>query len=257
MARASVRSIAIVILIVSVLVMVLVNRFSQSLTKQFFSSGTTAAVTTNSRVFNILCYGDSLTAGTSPPGAEYYPYASYLEQALKDKGLENVLVRHRGLPGWTTHQMLKDLDHEETGLRSAIKGAIEQDPVAGVSLVILLAGTNDLAQHITAGEIASNVRALHVVSYATGVPRTLAIGIPPSGYQWWEESAAALAGKINGKLKEWVSQEDKASYHASPFPFERGGENWAPDTLHFSPRGYQVFGESLAPIVKQILDSLD
>jgi lysophospholipase L1-like esterase len=264
MALASVRSIVIAIMLVSVLVMLLVNRFSQSLTEQYFSSGTTAAVqvaTTspprNSRVHRILCYGDSLTAGTSPPGAEYYPYAPHLEQALKDRGLENVLVRHRGLPGWTTQQMLNDLDGERTGLRSAIKGAIEQDPVAGVSLVILLAGTNDMAYHATADQIATNVRALHQVSYENGVARTLAIGIPPSGYQSNVNSAAALAAEINGKLEQWVSHEDKASYIASPFPFERGGENWARDTLHFSPRGYQVFGESLAPIVEQILDSLN
>ena len=273
MTLASVRSIVISILVVSVLVMLLVNRFSEKLTKQIFvsSSGTTAAVTTmssttsaqespprdKSRVHRILCFGDSLTAGTSPPNAEYFPYATYLEQALKDRGLENVVVRHRGMPGWTTQQMLKDLDGERTGLRSAIIGAVKQDPVNALSLVILLAGTNDMAHGSSADQIASNVRRLHDVSYENGVPRTLAIGIPPSGYQSQVPSAAALAADINGKLEQFVSEEVKASYIASPFPFERGGKNWAPDTLHFSPRGYQVLAECLAPVVEQILDSLN
>lgn len=273
MTFASVRSIAISILVVSLLVMLLVNRFSEKLTKQIFvsSSGTTtAAVTTTSssttaaqeprnksRVHNILCFGDSLTAGLSPPNAEYFPYAPYLEQALKERGLENVVVRHRGMSGWTTEQMLKNLDGERTGLRSAIIGAVKQDPVNALSLVILLAGTNDMAYHSTADEIADNVRTLHQVSYENGVPRTLAIGIPPSGYQSHVPSAAALAVEINGKLEQFVSEEVKASYIASPFPFERGGENWAPDTLHFSPRGYQVLAESLAPVVEQILESLN
>lgn len=274
MTLASVRSIVISILVVSVLVMLLVTRFSENLTKQIFasSSGTTAAITTmssttagqepkspplKSRVHRILCYGDSLTAGTSPPNAEYFPYAPYLEQALKDRGLENVVVRHRGMPGWTTQQMLKDLDGERTGLRSAIIGAIKQDPINALSLVILLAGTNDMAHHSTADQIAANVRSLHEVSYENGVPRTLAIGIPPSGYQSQVPSAAALAVEINGKLEQFVSQEVKASYIAPPFPFKRGGAHWAPDTLHFSPRGYQVLADSLAPVVDQILNSLN
>jgi lysophospholipase L1-like esterase len=258
-----------------VLVMLLINRFSENLTKQIFSSSsTTAAVTTmssttaaqepsststprNSRVHRILCYGDSLTAGLSPPGAEHYPYAPYLEQALKDRGLENVVVRHRGLSGWTTNQMLQELDGERTGLRSAIIGAIKQDPVNALSLVILLAGTNDMAHHSSADGIVANIHTLHQVSYENGVPRTLAIGIPPSGYQSHVSSAAALAAEINGKMEQFVSGEVKASYIASPFPFEKGGENWAPDTLHFSQRGYQVMGESLAPVVEQILASLN
>jgi lysophospholipase L1-like esterase len=259
--------------VVSVLVMLLVNRFSENLTTQILasSSGTTAAVTTKSsttpaqespprsksRVHHILCYGDSLTAGTSPPNAEYFPYAPYLEQALKDRGLENVVVGHRGMPGWTTKAMLWEMDGERTGLRSAIIGAAKQDPVNAVSLVILLAGTNDMAYHRTADQIVANVRTLHQVSYENGVPRTLAIGVPPSGYQSRDPSAAALAAEINGKLEQFVSEEVKASYIASPFPFERGGENWAPDTLHFSPRGYQVLADSLAPVVEQILDSLN
>jgi lysophospholipase L1-like esterase len=191
--------------------MLLVNRFSEKLTKQIFasSSGTTTAVTSTtmstttttlakeprdkSRVHKILCFGDSLTAGTSPPNAEYFPYAPYLEQALKDRGLENVVVRHRGMPGWTTQQMLQDLDGERTGLRSAIIGAVKQDPVNALSLVILLAGTNDMAHRSTADEIANNVRTLHQVSYENGVPRTLAIGIPPSGYQSQVPSARLLS----------------------------------------------------------------
>jgi lysophospholipase L1-like esterase len=276
MAPACVRSIFIAILVVCVLGMILVDRLSLGLTKKFTSSSsatTTVGTTTttmssttaaqepspprNNRVHRIFCYGDSLTFGTSPPNQESYPYAPYLEQVLKDRGLENVVVRHRGLPGWTTQQMLQELDGERTGLRSAIIGAMKQDPVAGVSLVILLAGTNDMAYHSTADQIATNIRTLHQVSYDNGVPRTLAIGVPPSGYQARVDSAAALAAEINGKLEQFVAQEDKASYMASPFPFEQNGKNWAPDTLHFSPRGYHVLAESLAPVVEQILDSLN
>ena len=47
----------------------------------------------------ILCYGDSLTAGTSPPFNELLPYGPYLETELNASIEEEVVVRWRGLPG--------------------------------------------------------------------------------------------------------------------------------------------------------------
>lgn len=261
----SARTVVTAILVVAVGVMLLLDRVSLSLGKDYSSSSAVqklaASASTESessapKQYRILCYGDSLTAGSSPPDIKVYPYAPFLEQALKDRGME-VVVRHRGLPGWTTGQMLSNLDDPRTGLRSALMGAIKQDPVAGISLVILLAGTNDLGYH-QADEIATNVQQLNQVPYAVGVPRTLVLSVPPSGYQANNENAAKRAGRVNDLLEDFTSKEDRATFTASvPFPFERGGENWAPDTLHFSPRGYQVMGESLAPMVEQILATLN
>lgn len=234
------------------------------------ATSTTTAVTSAAsprRVHRILTYGDSLTAGTS--GNQLFPYAVYLEQALllqQRNGSNNdnnaggggvgtsVVVRHRGMPGWTTQAMLDDLDGDRTGLRSAIQ-AVRDPPL---SLVILLAGTNDLGHGFTVEEITQNLKQLHTVCHENGVARTIAIGIPPSGYQAQNEKAAALAAAINSNLQQFAEQQpSKTSYMPFPFPFERGGENWFSDTLHFSERGYKVLGESLAPVVEQILQSLD
>ena len=53
------------------------------------STGSIRTSSTNkppdNNVLRILAFGDSLTAGTSPPSNELYPYAPYLETALKKK----------------------------------------------------------------------------------------------------------------------------------------------------------------------------
>jgi len=67
-----------------------------------FSSSSQVATISNQRRRRILCYGDSLTAGTSPPFNELFPYGPYLETELNTSKEEEVVVRWRGLPGWTS-----------------------------------------------------------------------------------------------------------------------------------------------------------
>ena len=60
----------------------------------------------------VLCYGASTTEGVSPPYEERFPYAPVLQQTLGDE----VVVRHRGLPGWTATAMLDYANDEQRGL---------------------------------------------------------------------------------------------------------------------------------------------
>ena len=220
----------------------------------------TFASTPNSRrkELRVLAFGDSLTAGTS--GFELYPYAPYLEEAMNNKRAAEgksapaVVVRHRGLPGWTASAMVQDLDGERTGLRSAIR-AVKDPPL---SVVILLAGTNDLGYGFAADEVTASILKLHKVCFEEGVPRTIAIGVPPSGYQSVNVEARALANAVTTNLEAFCSSNsDKTRFHPFPFPFEPNGKNWYADGLHFSQRGYQVLGESVAPVLEEVLHSLD
>jgi lysophospholipase L1-like esterase len=206
--------------------------------------------TTNPRLHRVLCFGDSLTAGTS--GRQFFPYATYLESKLRSMG-RRVQVQHLGMPGWTAPQMLEHLDSNRTGLRRAIRAA--QNP--GFSLVLLLAGTNDMGRGYGQAETVENILQLHQVNYDSGVPRTVAIAIPPSGYQSVNEPARALAGRINQDLRAFCDTEDRATFVPFPFDFERGGANWFQDTLHLSETGNKGLGESLAPIVEKILQEID
>jgi lysophospholipase L1-like esterase len=200
------------------------------------------------RQHRVLCYGDSLTAGTTSSDFVPYPYAPHLEAALKK---DNVVVRHVGLPGWTTENMIDQLDGP-VGLRSAIQ-AIQNPPL---SLVIVLAGSNDIGYGSSAEDIISHLLKMHRVAWEAGVPRSLAVGIPPSGYQATNAEAKNLASQINDHLRR-TSEGCTMAYEPFPFPFEPDGKNWDVDGLHFSPEGYRDLGESLAPVVRRILQEVD
>ena len=66
--------------------------FESVISLMMLGGGSHAAGLVPRRVF---CFGDSLTAGTSPPLHELFPYSTVLEAAVGP----SVVVRHRGLPG--------------------------------------------------------------------------------------------------------------------------------------------------------------
>lgn len=205
----------------------------------------------SSSSFRILAFGDSLTAGTSPPDYQNYPYAPHLESALsKQSTLQgiDVAVRHAGFPGWTSENLLEEANGSG-GLVTTIRRI--QDP--GLSMVLILAGTNDLGYPRSVNDISESIIGLHKLCYDENVPNTIAISIPSSGYQSMNQEAAEKAYQINQKIKTFCDSEPRASYFSFPFEFERNGEKWSPDGLHFSQNGYQFLGESLAPLVEQII----
>jgi lysophospholipase L1-like esterase len=203
--------------------------------------------------YRVFAFGDSLTAGTS--GYGLHPYAPYLETAINANDELNgrqVIVQNLGLPGWTAKKMLNNLDGGRAGLRTAIRN-IQNPPL---SLVIILVGTNDMGNKFNEHEITENILKLHQVCYDEGVPRTIAIGIPPSGYQSQDAGAARLAKSVNSNIEKFCRENpERATFHPFPFPFELDGENWDEDTLHFSQIGYQTLGESLVNVVMELLNA--
>jgi len=199
----------------------------------------------------ILCYGDSLTAGTSPPSLKNYPYAPHLQEALNANAQSNLrfVVRHRGMPGWRASDMVDAADDSTFGLRSAIISISNPS----LEMVIILAGTNDLGYASSSNQISQSIIALHNMALDCGVPKTVAIGIPPSGYQAMTPNVAKLVSDVNEQLKQYSLTSNGHTMFV-PFPFEyqpRGGDLWAPDGLHFSPQGFQLLGESIAiPILQ-------
>ena len=204
----------------------------------------------------ILCYGDSLTAGTS--GMSEHPYAPHLEAKLT-----NVDVKWIGLPGWTAHNMLENRDNASIGLRAILQRYNQQEATNEyfkypASLVILLAGTNDMGYGFQAEEISENIYKMHETCFENNVAHTIAIGIPPSAYQAMEPSAAALAKSVNDNLRAYCDKHpEKSTFVDFPFGYEHGGANWYTDGLHFSSQGYQVLGEFLAPTAARVLKSLE
>jgi lysophospholipase L1-like esterase len=222
----------------------------------------------NTFEMRVLCYGDSLTAGTSPPLDTLHPYAPVLERAL---GSTTALVRHLGLPGWTASSMLQ-YANDEHGLNSLLKRG-------SPDLAIILAGTNDLSYTSDDQSILRALYGLHEMAHDLEVP-TLAVGILPSAYQAQQAEAAELAISVNRGLREWCSTRGSmvpwrrtfaggtivktgggngpwATYIEPPLSrWQRDDGLWAPDGLHLSPNGYTKLGEGLAGAVAQRLHSL-
>jgi lysophospholipase L1-like esterase len=211
----------------------------------------TAQKTKLRRQHRVLCYGDSLTAGTTSEDYVPYPYAPHLEEMLR-KDDYDVVVRHVGLPGWATSSMLEQLDGP-----AGLKTAVQAIQMPSLSLVVILAGTNDLAYgDASVDDITNNLLQLHRIAWECGVPRTVAVGVPPSGYQATNKAARNIVNEVNDRLRE-TSEGCTMAYTPFPFPFEEGGENWDEDGLHFTPIGYRRLGESLAPVVRRILQELE
>ncbi len=205
----------------------------------------------------VFCYGDSLTAGTSPPSFETHPYGPHLENALKttSNSDDNIIVRWRGRPGWTSSQMVSDLQGPE-GLVSTLH-RVEETTNDKISLVVLLAGTNDLAFETSSETIAKSIVDLHTAAHQEGV-HTLALSIPPSGWQKQSTEARNLAQEVNQSLKVYAENNvEKMTFTNFPIQeFDPTSGFWAPDGLHFSPQGYAYIGNQLALPVKNILDMI-
>jgi len=160
-----------------------------------------------------------------------------------------VQVRHLGYPGWTAQQ-LREEAASDRGLQTVIRSI--QDPP--LSVVILLAGTNDLGLLPMPSVKADNIIALHDICHAEEIPHTIAIEIPPSAYLAMQPTASDQAQEMNRLLKEYCENSNgRVTYFEFPFEYKPGNELWSPDGLHFSAAGYRKLGESLAPVVERIL----
>lgn len=196
----------------------------------------------------IFCFGDSLTAGSSPPGFQEFPYGPHLEQKLRQGCPElhgNTLVRWKGYPGWTSKSLL-----EEGGLASTLDKI--ESSAGKVDLCIILAGTNDLAFESDGDKIFNSIKAIHEVAHSRQVP-TLALAIPDSAWQQQSSQARELANTVNQKLCGWCGQ---SGVKFVPFPIEKYDRNsglYCDDGLHFTPKGYEFIAEGLLPTVVDVL----
>jgi len=183
----------------------------------------------------VLCVGDSLTAGFHDGGRGEHPYGATLGRLAS---LDTVTL---GRSGWTARRMLQACS--ESGSPDSVTSAIDRD--GPFALVMLMAGTNDLAYRVPPGEIAATVWRLHQLCHARGC-RTLAVGIPGSRGQ--VGPAAAAAATANRLLRDECRASDRATYVDCPLAYG-ATRFWEPDGLHMSPAGYDELARLLRPTV--------
>lgn len=239
---------------------------------------------TTSEPLQIFCYGDSLTFGMSSGGT--YPYGDYLERELNglfDDEADSTssspsngpqrnatIVKHFGLPGFTASTMLNHLHDNDIGICSIV----DRNPT--VSVMVILAGSNDVGQMTDAGKSVARAIVESIIDLHKGAIkcaedsrgnsakpelnvgfRTLAVGIPGSAYQENVRIASELTSYINSALRVFASTYPggEVSYVDFPFPYDEEDGKWDKDGLHLTEEGYHALGKELAPHVKTILDS--
>lgn len=95
-----------------------------------------------------LALGDSLAAGMDHHGKMGDGYADYLAGTLEETGLLNSFNKTFAVPGYTTKDVLKDL--EENATREDADGNTIKlhDAIAKAGLITISAGANDVLAHV-------------------------------------------------------------------------------------------------------------
>ena len=213
-------------------------------TRYFFYTATAMTAINknkNTIIKKVFCFGDSLTAGTSPPyERELFPYATYLEEALRTRStsstntniadadadadaanIENnesndndnnachlpeytsVVVRWKGFPGWQASTLRDDGGLATIISNLIVKGGEDEPPPPPLDLILILAGTNDLTYEDDSSIICSNIQGIHEIAHSYGC-KTIALGIPPSGWQIQDSNKVGnIANEVNEKLQSW------------------------------------------------------
>ena len=203
----------------------------------------------------ILAFGDSLTAGYHRMGTAFAPWAGLLCELVHAHRCD-----HIGLSGWTTVQMVDSLDHHTVTdvVPRQWPGLQRQLDSAQYDVVLILAGTNDLADRVPTSTLLDNLASLHARAHAAGA-RTVAMTIPESKAAKVVDWLAAGWHDANAAIRSWALAQPPERVHfvdaATLVPFREGGTPrlWEMDGLHMSKEGYEAFGRGLAPLVRDFV----
>ena len=211
------------------------------------------------KMARILAFGDSLTAGYHNQGMSFAPWAPLLSRLLGASVCDYV-----GLSGMRTDQMVEMLDHEAItdvadqtwpGLRRKLSHAQE-----GYDVVIIMSGTNDVADRQPTQTVLNSIEALHKVAHAAGA-RSVAMTIPESLAALRVDWLGRARREANEAIRAWATSQPSELVHfvdaATLVPFTQSGSPrlWEFDGLHMSAAGYATFGRGLAPLVESFVES--
>jgi len=172
----------------------------------------------------VVFFGDSITEGWGRHWNDYFAGKPYIE---------------RGISGQTTEQMVLRFHQDVVDLHP--------------SAVILLAGTNDVAQNtgpMTPEMTLDDFRAMLEMARANNI-RMIVCSIPPADHFFWHPGIqpAAQIRALNQQLKAWADSEHLVwvDYY-TPMADDAGAmkPGLSSDGVHPTPAGYAV----MAPLAE-------
>eukprot|EP00933_Yihiella_yeosuensis_P051585 TRINITY_DN49558_c0_g1_i1.p1 TRINITY_DN49558_c0_g1~~TRINITY_DN49558_c0_g1_i1.p1 ORF type:complete len:464 (+),score=72.86 TRINITY_DN49558_c0_g1_i1:74-1465(+) len=211
----------------------------------------------------VLVYGDSLTAGYP----DYVPYAASLVDICARAGV-SLEVRGCGLCGLYAEEMARNVMNKSVhdvfrrggiGLQKMLEDLSLDE--GAFDLVIIMAGTNDLAGDAEPEDILKAIQRLHECCHQRSTP-TAVLNIPESGITSNDGSTLfrMMRQEVNEGLEQWAksrlekSREGVADIRlfvdsGKLLPWNeamRSAGYWESDNLHFSAAGSKFLGRALA-----------
>ena len=209
----------------------------------------------NGNVRQILCYGDSLTAGYCNYGSEFSPYARTLSE-LAGFGVNVNVV---GMSGWTTDQMVQYAGHKnnEDAVGEGGDGLLVLLKSVKYDVVFLMAGTNDIGSGVPTVDMIENIEMLvKMVLVSNGSPKVILLGPPATGAELKDEDYKIIRQEVNEQLAK-IAAESKGRVFfidtspalpnpgVHPEPETEESLLWDSDMLHLSPKGSEKLGTYL------------
>ena len=203
----------------------------------------------------LLAFGDSLTAGYHSQGLAFAPWAPLLEQLLGD----SVKVDHLGLSGFTSQQMLDSAEQQAVTdvVPRTWPGYSHKLRLHQYDVVIILCGTNDLADQEPTQHLVRNIAQLHSVAHAAGA-RSVAMTIPDSKAAQHIDWLRRARHDANEAIRAWAATQPGVHFvdAAVLVPYSDTSGLWEPDGLHMSQSGYEAFGRGLGPLISDFVKAV-
>ncbi|KUJ23922.1 SGNH hydrolase [Mollisia scopiformis] len=206
------------------------------------------ASTTAKKQLRILCFGDSLTEGYSAMGWSMTPYSGWLETYL-NATIDYDYDSHVETEGRSGDCVRTGF---ETRMRKHYPPSTTTSPY---DWVVFLGGTNDMAYRHTPTQIFDSIKTILDIPLSRGA-KVLIMTVPEIESHILDDER----GELNDLINNWAREKDavwgfdlwqQMKYHG--ITEEERRERWD-DSLHFTPKGYEMIGEMVGARLVKILE---
>lgn len=187
---------------------------------------------------NILCFGDSLTAGYNNNGKNFFPYPMTLDDLLG----EEYNVDYIGISGVNIDEVLNNLDNDINDITGICwYGLRKQLSRKNYSYLILLIGSNDLCDY-NVKNVVNDIKKLTKIASNMNV-KPVVLTIPKLIFEIEDLDMKNVREEINKTLINDANESYEVIDIAKHIDMSDYNTVYDFDGLHFSETGYKKIAE--------------